>query len=496
MVPENFTEVRPAVVDDSREGWADSVKHLVTGLYAGKDVSFDYDQVRRKGSRLKTMGGRASGPEPLMALHHFIKETFSQARGRRLTPLEVHDCLNKVAEVVVSGGVRRSSQVSLSDLNDEQMRDAKVWPFPGHRAMANNSAVFYERPSPTVLMREFASLVDAGTGERGIFNMGSVLKNSPTRRDATKIAGSNPCLEILLRSRQFCNLSEVVARPTDDISSMIEKFKIATWIGVIQSTFTYFPYLSPEWQKNCEEERLLGVSITGQMDAPQLFEPEALKAYKTQVLFTAKQASKMLGINNPTATTCTKPSGTCSLLVDSSSGVHPRYAQYYMRRFRISATDPLLRMMVDQGFEAVPEVGQDPETAATWVVEFPVKAPEGAITRNDLSALDQLKWYLKVVSNYCEHNVSATVYYSEDEVMGILNFVYKHWNKINGVSFLPRDGGKYELAPYEEITKEQYEEALARTPRLDYSQLSRYELENHTTEVGSYACTGDRCELT
>lgn len=483
------------VIQDDKEGWANSVKELILSLYKAKDLEMDYTLIRPKGARLKTMGGRASGPEPLMALHSFIRETFSNAQERKLTDLECHDIENKIAEIVVVGGVRRSSEISLSDLDSESMREAKVKPFPLYRHMANNSAIYLEKPTAIEFLKEWSSLAASGTGERGIFNLEGAKRSAPKRRNAELIEGTNPCGEIMLRDKQFCNLSEVVVRADDDVDTLLDKVETAVWIGVIQSTFTHFPYLRPQWKKNCEEERLLGVSLTGQMDNPDLLTSDVLKALKRKAIKVSKHASEKMGINMPAAITCVKPSGTVSQLVDSASGLHARYSQYYIRRYRISANDPLFTMLKDQAAPLKPEVGQTAENATTWVIEFPVKAPEGCITRGDLTAIQQLEHYKKLKENWCEHNASATIYVKDSEWFEVGNWVYKNWETINGLSFLPYDGGVYELAPYEEITKEQYKELVKKFPKIDYSQLSKYELEDNTQGSQALACVAGVCEI-
>ena len=483
------------IIADSKAGWADSVKTLMNNLYKGQNIYFDYSEIRPEGARLNTMGGRASGPQPLVKLHDFIRETMHNSQGRKLTTLEAHDICNQIAEIVVVGGVRRSSQISLSDLDDKEMRHAKEWPFPIKRAMANNSAIFRDKPSAAQFLKEWASLALSGTGERGIFNLNAAQSKAPSRRYAPKIQGTNPCGEIMLRDMQFCNLSEVVIREDDDLDSLLDKVETATWLGVIQATFTAFPYLRKEWKKNCDVERLLGVSLTGQMDNPSVLTSDCLKALKSRVLRISRKAAKILGINVPTATTCVKPSGTVSQLVDSASGVHPRYSNYYIRRYRISSRDPLFEMMKDAGIKATPEVGQQSSNATTWVLEFPVKSPDGCITRKDVSALEQLSHYKNLQHNWCEHNASMTVYVRDDEWFEVGNWVYKNWDIINGVSFLPYDGGKYKLAPYEEIDARTYERLIKKLPVIDYKQLSKYELQDNTQGKGEYACIGDRCEI-
>ncbi len=482
-------------ITDDREGWAESVFNLMWHLYNGEDTRFDYSLIRPAGARLKTMGGRASGPEPLVRLHEFIRDTFNAARGRQLTTLEVHDICCMIAEIVVVGGVRRSSLISLSDLHDESVRDAKSGDWPMHRAMSNNSAVYWEKPDEATFFVEWSSLATSGSGERGISNLGAMRAHSPYRRDSSRIDGVNPCGEISLRDKGFCNLSEVVVRSEDTTESLQEKVELATWLGAIQSTFTNFPYLSEEWKQNAEEERLLGVSITGQMDAPHLMTAENLVTLKIAAWCAALEASEHLDINFPAAITCVKPSGTASLLVDASSGLHPRYAPYYIRRFRISATDTLLRMLRDQGVRFVPEVGQDEQTATTWVCEFPVKAPEGAITRHDLSAIDQLEYGKRLVENWCEHAASQTVYVDDHEWDEVGRWVYDNWDSVVGISFLPKSNHTYLLAPYEECDRGTYERMVAAFPTINYSQLSRYELEDQTIGSQEVACLGGACEI-
>lgn len=494
--PTDMTHIPGVVtISDSREGWADSIKVLMGLLFEGKDVIFDYSKIRPKGSRLKTMGGRASGPEPLILLHGFMREAVSRAQGRKLTPLECHDIMNKIAEIVVVGGVRRSSQISLSDLNDEEMRHAKEWPFPLHRAMANNSAVYYDKPSAVEFLKEWSALAASGTGERGISNLGSAQRMAPKRRDGSKIAGFNPCHEIALRALEFCNLSSVIVRPDDDLDDLMEKVETATWIGVIQSTFTNFPYLRQEWKDNCEEERLLGVSLSGQMDNVPLLTPDALKALKSKAIKVAQKAAKTLEINCPVSITCVKPEGTSSQVVYSGSGLHPWYSEYFIRRYRISAHDPLCHMLRDQGIKMSPENGQTAENANTWVLSFPMKAPEGAVTKDQMTALDQLEWYKRIQTNWVEHNASATIYVQDHEWLEVGNWVYQNWDMVNGLSFLPADGGKYQQAPLETITKEQYEKMLAEFPKIDYSQLSKYEVDDSTDGAKTYACVGGACAL-
>ena len=483
------------IIQDSKPGWADSVKTLMQSLYDGQNIYFDYSEIRPEGARLMTMGGRASGPQPLIKLHDFIRETMHNAQGRQLTSLECHDICNQIAEIVVVGGVRRSSQISLSDLHDKDMRHAKEWPYPIKRAMANNSAIYREKPSAAEFLKEWASLALSGTGERGIFNLEAAQNKAPPRRYAPLIQGTNPCGEIMLRDMQFCNLSEVVVRADDDLDTLLDKVETATWLGIIQSSFTHFPYLRKEWKKNCDVEALLGVSLTGQMDNPSVLSSDALSALKSRVLRISRKASSILGTKMPAATTCVKPSGTVSQLVDSASGVHPRYSQYYIRRYRISANDPLFTMMKEVGVPCNPEIGQNEKNANTWVLEFPVKSPDGCITRKDVTALDQLKHYKNLQHNWCEHNASMTVYVRDDEWFEVGNWVYQNWEIINGVSFLPYDGGHYKLAPYEEIDVHSYERLIKDLPVIDYNKLSKYEFEDNTQGKQEIACSGDKCDI-
>lgn len=841
-VPEFNTATRridDVRVSDDKAGWADSVKILMKALYSGNDVNFDYSGIRKKGARLKTMGGRASGPEPLASLHNFIRDTFTQAQGRKLSPLEVSDIFNGIADIVQVGGVRRSSQISLSDLDDDEMRDAKVWPFPSRRFMSNNSAVYTQKPDAIEFLKEWTALAASGTGERGIFNLDAARKSAPKRRNSELLMGTNPCKplystvltqdgyktiaqlldgegnikvlkpdgsissasrpfktgrkrvykitlsngtflygtenhrhklkdgdwteisdlsigdwlefsaplvhktvytdlenreyrdgilagwiwadgwcykrsdsssyrtglcvgsnensikplleqitgckfqphfqkpdtcsimklqqdpngiyerygistdkkdldwlrltspefkhgfiqaafsadgsvrkknnvelyanrrpalsvihdilkefsiysticvhnnskvyigsdgktrnnqttykisvyagqfkkigllckekqdllnkqelkeiyrykdyasvtdiealgeedvyditvfdddhlyidngvtthncgEIVLRNMEFCNLSTIIVRPEDDLDSLLEKAETAAWIGTIQASFTHFPYIRKKWRQNCQDEALLGVSISGQMDNAAALTADALKAMKSRTVKINKRAAKALGINEAAAITCTKPEGTSSQITFSGSGIHPWYAPYYIRRYRISATDPLYRMMLDQGFEFSPENGQTADNATTWVVSFPMKAPKGAIFRNNLTALEQLEWYKHIQTNWCEHNASITVYVKDDEWLSVGHWVYSNWDIVNGVSFLPYDNGHYEQAPNEEISEKEYEKMLANFPKIDYSQLSKYEDTDLTEGAQTYACVGDKCEM-
>ena len=406
----------------------------------------------------------------------------------------------KIAEIVVVGGVRRSALISLSDLYDIGMRSAKngqFWLTHSYREMSNNSAVYDHKPSSVEFMREWLSLADSGTGERGIFNISNIENMVPKRRNWKKIAGANPCAEIFLRSRGLCNLTEVVVRKEDTFDTLMEKVKVATIMGTIQSMMTKFGDLvSSEWKDNAEEERLLGVSLTGQMDNPELLTGENLQQLRDYAVGVNVKWARKLGIKRAAAITTSKPSGTTSQLVDSASGFHVRYAKYYIRRIRISTSDPLFRMMRDQGFVMTPENGQTERDASTWVASFPIKAPEGCITRHDMNAIQQLEQWLKIKKNWAEHTVSATIYVNEDEWLEVGNWVYSHFNEVSGISFLPKDNGIYRQAPYEEIDQNTYDDMKKKEVIIDYSKLSEYEKEDHNSDgARSFACTGDKCEL-
>jgi len=494
---------RPHVVEDSREGWCDA---LVVGLKAwfnGEDVEFDYSKLRPAGARLKTMGGRSSGPEPLVALMQFVRAKVLTRQSKRLRNIDLHDIICKIGEVVVSGGVRRTAMISLSDLDDQEIRHSKEGQFymtEPQRSLANNSAVYNEKPSSTEFLTEWIALMKSGSGERGIFNRGSLKQQVPKRRwekfekDAPT-CGMNPCGEIVLKSKQFCNLTEIVARASDTEESLLEKARLAAILGTYQASLTYFPYLSEECKENCEEEALLGVSITGQWDCKTVRNPEIMTKIKDAAVRANKEYAKRLGINRATAVTCVKPSGTVSQLVDSASGMHPRHAQYYIRRIRVSATDALFKMMKDQGCPYYPEVGQSMDNANTYVLEFPVKAPENSIYKNDQSALDQLEYWKMVKENYTEHNPSVTISIGEDEWVEAANWLYKNWDIIGGLSFLPRSNHVYKLAPYEEITKEHYEELKKNFPDLDFSKIVLYEHEDSTQGSKELACSAGTCEV-
>ncbi|MFA6254034.1 MAG: ATP cone domain-containing protein [Candidatus Paceibacterota bacterium] len=491
------------VVDDSREGWCDA---LVIGLktwFGGEDIEFDYSQLRPAGARLKTMGGRSSGPEPLIALMQFTRSKILSRQSKRLRNIDLHDIICKIGEVVVSGGVRRTAMISLSDLDDYEIQHAKDGQFymtEPQRGLANNSAVFNEKPSSAEFLSEWISLMKSGSGERGIFNRGSLQKQLPKRRwekfekDAPT-CGMNPCGEIVLKSKQFCNLTEVVARAGDTEQDLLDKARLAAILGTYQASLTHFPYLSEECKENCEEEALLGVSITGQWDCKTVRNPEIMRKMKDEAVRVNKEYAKRFGVNRATAVTCVKPSGTVSQLVDSSSGMHPRHSRYYVRRIRISATDALFKMMKDQGCTYYPEVGQTMDSANTFVLEFPVKAPENSIYKDDQTAIEQLEYWKMVKENYTEHNPSVTISIGEDEWVAVADWLYKNWDIIGGLSFLPRSNHVYKLAPYEEVAKERYDEMVKNFPELDFSKIVLYEQDDQTQGSKELACSSGVCEI-
>lgn len=491
------------VIEDSKEGWADA---LVLGLEAwfnGEDINFDFSKLRPQGARLKTMGGRSSGPDPLRAVLEFARRKILAKQGRRLSTLDVHDIVCKIGEVVVMGGVRRTALISLSDLDDKEMQTAKFGQFyitEPQRAMANNSAVYNEKPSATTFLSEWLSLAKSGSGERGIFNREGLERQMPARRwknfkNYWAASGTNPCGEIVLRSKEFCNLSEIVARFEDTEETLLKKARLAAILGTYQSTLTNFKYLSPEWKKNCDEERLLGVSITGQWDCPAVRNAATLRKLKEIAVETNKEYAKRFGINQSASVTCVKPSGTVSQLVDASSGLHARHAQYYIRRVRISATDSLFKMLRDQKIPFHPEVGQNSENATTYVLEFPVKAPDQSIVKNDVTAIEQLEYWKMVKENYTEHNPSVTISVGENEWIEVADWLYRNWDMLGGLSFLPREDFVYQLAPYEEITKERYAELVSQFPQVDFSQILLYEREDETQGAKELACVGGTCEI-
>lgn len=491
------------VVEDSKEGWSNALSLGLKTWFAGKDVDFDYSKLRLEGARLKTMGGKSSGPDPLRSVLDFSRRKILSKQGKRLNPIDVHDIICKIGEVVVMGGVRRTALISLSDLDDQEMRFAKTGQFyttEPQRSMANNSTVYLEKPKASQFLDEWIALARSGTGERGIFNRGSLKYQMPERRyklmkNNIVSTGSNPCGEILLRSKEFCNLSEVVCRADDTEETLMKKIKIATILGTYQSSLSDFPYLSSEWKKNCEEERLLGVSLTGEWDCVAVRNNETLKKLRDYAVEVNKIYAKKMSINPSMSVTCVKPSGTVSQLVDAASGLHQRYAPYYIRRIRIAATDALFQMVKDQKIPHYPEIGQYGDNITTYVIEFPVKAPAGSIFKNDLTAIEQLEYWKKVKENYTEHNPSVTISVGESEWIAVANWLYENWDMLGGLSFLPREDHVYALAPYEEIIEEKYNKMIKEFPNIDYSQILLYEKDDETQGSKELACVGGVCEI-
>ena len=493
-------------VRDSKIGWAKSYRELIAMLYAGQIPQFDMSLVRPAGAKLKTFGGRASGPDPLRDLFKFSIETFQKANGRKLNSIECHDIVCKIADVVVCGGVRRSALISLSNLSDIRMRDAKTgqwWDNNPQRSYANNSVAYTEKPDIGTFMKEWVSLYDSKSGERGIFNRVASQKMATRsgRRDGDFDFGTNPCSEIVLRNKQFCNLSEVVVRPDDTEETLKEKVEIATIFGTLQSTLSDFRYLTKQWKDNTEEERLLGVSLTGIMDhevlSGNIYNQTVLKDMlinlKEHSIKTNKKWAEMLGVNQATAITCVKPSGTVSQLVDSASGIHPRYSPYYLRTVRADKKDPLCDMMLDKGFYGEDDVMKPNDTK---VIYFPMKSPKSSIMRDAKSAIEQLEIWKMYQLHWCEHKPSITVYVKEEEWLQVGAWVYENFDVMSGVSFLPHSDHSYKQAPYQEVDKKTYEEWLAKTPRnINWMDLTNYEKEDTTTSSKELACTAGACEV-
>ena len=486
-------------VHDSKEGWAKSLRLLLAHLWAGEIPQWDVSAVRPAGTRLKTFGGRASGPEPLVDLFKFTVNTFKHAQGRRLNSLECHDLMCKIGEVVVVGGVRRSAMISLSDLDDERIRHAKAgpwWDTAPHRALANNSAVYNETPTVGKFMEEWLSLYNSHSGERGIFNREAAKKTVEKygHRDPNFEFGTNPCSEIILRPYQFCNLSECVVRHDDNKETLLRKVRLAAILGTIQASFTKFPYLRKVWQRNTEEERLLGVSLTGIYDNPLLTtEGQELNELLSELRLAARDANEefaaKLGIPTSAAITCVKPSGTVSQLVDSASGIHPRHAKYYIRRVRGDKKDPLSQFLVSQGVPAEDCVYKPTQTT---VFSFPIKAPDG-ITRDEVTPIAHLGLWLTYQRHWCEHKPSVTISVEEKDWPSVGAWTWDHFDEISGVSYLPYDGGTYRQAPYETCTEAEYEALKAKMPKIDWAQLS----ENTDNVEGAQmlACSSGVCEI-
>ena len=524
-VPVLFNSETVIAVKDSKEGWAKAFRQVLALLWAGEIPKWDVSKVRPAGARLKTFGGRASGPAPLVDLFNFAVSTFKEAQGRKLSSIECHDLMCKVGEIVVVGGVRRSALISLSNLSDDRMRHAKSgkwWDEPdqniyrfGYRGMANNSVAYSEKPDSMSFMREWMALVESGSGERGIFNRQAAQKQAGKngRRDTNYAFGTNPCSEIILRGPridektnkpivgtggQFCNLTECVVRATDTLEDLERKVRIATILGTIQSTYTKFPYLRKVWENNTAEERLLGVSLTGIMDNTLMTLAnngldKTLEHLKNVAIATNAEWAERLGIPVSTAITCVKPSGTVSQLVDSSSGIHARHSPYYIRTVRGDNKDPLTQFMMDQGIPSEPEASKPDKTT---VFSFPVKAPEGAVCTSDMTALHQLEMWLVYQRHWCEHKPSVTINVKKDEWFEVGAFVYENFDEMSGVSFLPFNDHVYQQPPYQDCSEEHYEAILSTMPSsINWAELSDYEMEDTTVSMSTMACTGDSCEI-
>jgi ribonucleoside-diphosphate reductase alpha chain len=502
-VPELFESDTVIVVKDSKEGWAKAFRQVLALLWAGEIPKWDVSAVRPAGARLKTFGGRASGPAPLVELFNFAVTTFKAAQGRKLSSIECHDLMCFIGQIVVVGGVRRSAMISLSNLSDDRMRHAKSgqwWETAAHRALANNSVSYTEKPDMETFMREWLALVESKSGERGVFNRqaskAQAAKNG--RRDPNYEFGTNPCSEIILRPNQFCNLTEVVVRATDTIDDLERKVRLATILGTIQSSMTKFPYLRKIWNKNTEEERLLGVSLTGIMDNRLTTSQNAglektLERLKDVAISTNAEWAERLNIPASAAISCVKPSGTVSQLVDSASGIHARHSPYYVRTVRGDNKDPLTKFMIDKGVPNEPCVMKGDTTT---VFSFPIKSPEGAVTRNDMTAVEQLETWLIYQRSWCEHKPSVTISVRDHEWMEVGAFVYKHFDEMSGVSFLPHSDHTYQQAPYQECEATDYHELLELMPKaIDWSELSEYENEDNTAGSQTMACSGDTCEI-
>ena len=502
-VPTLFQSDTTVVIKDSKEGWAKGLRQVLALLWAGEIPKWDVSKVRPAGAKLKTFGGRASGPAPLIDLFNFAVTTFRQAQGRKLSSIECHDLMCKIGEVVVVGGVRRSAMISLSNLSDDRMRHAKSgnwWETAGHRALANNSVAYTDKPDSMSFMREWTALMESGSGERGVFNREASIKQAAKngRRESCYEFGTNPCSEIILRPNQFCNLTEVVVRATDSLEDLTRKVRLATVLGTIQSTYTHFPYLRKVWNTNTAAERLLGVSLTGIMDNKLMTLEnkglsETLEHLKNVAVSTNAEWADRLGIPHSTAITCVKPSGTVSQLVDSASGIHARHSPYYIRTVRGDNKDPLTQFMIDQGIPNEPDV-MKPD--ATTVFSFPMQSPLGAVHTADMTAIEQLEMWLMYQRHWCEHKPSVTINVKGGEWLEVGAFVYKHFDEMSGVSFLPFNEHTYQQAPYQECNKDHYLEVTDTSPKsIDWTKLSEYEQEDNTSGMQTMACTGDVCEM-
>jgi ribonucleoside-diphosphate reductase alpha chain len=503
---ENFSRVKRQtgkqrellVVDDSAEGWAAALRTGLETWFEGSDMRFDLSQLRPAGAALKTKGGRASGPEPLRVMLDFVRSRVLARQGSFLRPIDAHDMMCAVGNAAVSGGVRRTAMISLFDYDDDEMRLSKNGDFErdnNQRWNANNSAVWPAGGLTQVeFMHQFLEMVESGRGEPGIFNRESAQTMRPARRQEAEF-GTNPCGEILLRPWQFCNLTAAVARKDDTFESLREKVEVAALIGSIQSLATHFPGLRPQWKQNCDDERLLGVDITGQMDSPIAQDAEVKARLRQVAIDVNRETAAALGINQSAAITCVKPSGNSSQLLDCSSGLHARWAPYYVRNVRVATHSPLYKVLRDASVPMDPENGQTPENANTWVIHFPVKAPEGSITRQDRSAIQQCEFWLQNKLHWTEHNPSCTITYRPDEVLDVMKWVWEHRDQIGGLSFLPAFDAKYDNMPYVEITREEYEQRVAAFPEIDFSKVYRYEEEDLTNAAQELACSSGYCEI-
>ena len=501
IVNDTFTETERVIsVGDSKEGWAKAIRKQIADLYLGQVHQWDYSKVRPAGARLKTMGGRASGPEPLMDLMGFIDRIFKGAAGRKLSPIECHDIMCKIGEIIVVGGVRRSAMISLSDLGDPQVRDAKSgnwWEHYGHRALANNSACYEVKPDMETFLDEWTALVKSKSGERGIFSRIAAQEKAKEngRRDAEWDFGTNPCSEIILRPNQFCNLSEVVAREEDTKDSLLRKVRLATILGTLQATLTDLPYLRSVWKRNTSEESLLGVSLTGIQDCRILQQPtpELLKEMKDEAVNTNKVWAERLGTPQSAAITCVKPSGTVSQLVNSASGIHGRFAPHYIRTVRQDNKDPITTFLKDVG---VPNEPCAMKPNSTTIFSFPIKSPEGAVLANEQNAIEQLENWKMYAVHWCEHKPSVTIYVREEEWMEVGSWVYNNFDLCSGISFLPYSDHTYAQAPYQDCSEAEYEEAYQAFPsQINFADLAAYETEDNTEGAQTLACTGGACEI-
>lgn len=502
-IPVLFESDETIVVSDSREGWAEAYYIILKRLFSGEIPNYDLSKIRKKGERLKTSGGRASGGDVLGEL---IEETFKIFRAaseekRKLSPIECHDLVCSIAKCVVAGGTRRSACISLSDLGDTEMRRAKegqFWVNHPNRSNSNNSAIYEKKPSPVDFIYEMYSMIRSQSGERGIFNRGDLKTTLPERRDKNHVFGINPCGEAVLRRAQFCNLSEVIIREKDSLEYLKEKIRAATLIGLLQSTLTNFKFISSEWKKNCEEERLIGVSLTGIKDHEILRTISDETAFyarelKNESLKSAEEFSKIMKVNMPAQVTVIKPSGTTSQLVNSSSGIHPRFSKYYIRRVTVSKMDPIYQFLKSSGCPFYED--DNSEMSPNALVEFPVKAPDSAESKDEKGAIEQLEHWKIFKTEYCEGNPSATIFVSDSEWIDVVQWVYKNWEHIIGLSFFPKDDNIYPNAPFKEISEEEYEERLKLFPKINWNELEKFENSDNTKGQREFACAGGKCEL-